>query len=157
MQSNGTTYPVVVLNNGVVVMGRDDGSELRARVYVNRTQAQHMADRIGGTVYQPRTGPAFYVAPPLPKQEPLPLSGGSDAPSVTVTPDTRCECFAGADGRVALRCALHAAAPAMRALLQRVQDWLDTHPHHDRLSVNDFVDGTGITAESSALLRTVEG
>jgi hypothetical protein len=54
------------LNNGVEVVARPMGPcRLYAVTYVNRTQAEKAAAKIGGEVYQPRPGSIpFYVIPP---------------------------------------------------------------------------------------------
>lgn len=49
-----------MLRNGVQVVAGLDG---KATKFANRTQAKAIADQIeGSTVYQPRLGPAFFVA-----------------------------------------------------------------------------------------------
>ena len=50
-----------ILNNGTVVMAKADGS---AKVFGNKTAAQKVADRIGGTVCQGGMfSRGFYVRP----------------------------------------------------------------------------------------------
>ena len=53
------------LNNGVEVIAKPFGPKFYAVTYVNRTQAEKAAAKIGGAVYQPRPGSIpFYVTPP---------------------------------------------------------------------------------------------
>lgn len=51
------------LSNGFTVLATKRGRELFSRGYVNRTQAQKAADRVGpqAQVWQPGLGPCFYV------------------------------------------------------------------------------------------------
>lgn len=51
-----------ILRNGTVVMAKKDGT---AKIFVNKTAAQKVADQVGGTVYEPMImfSRGFYVRP----------------------------------------------------------------------------------------------
>lgn len=49
------------LRQGALVLGRIYKGQLRPLAYVNRAGAAASAARHGGTVFQPRPGPVFYV------------------------------------------------------------------------------------------------
>lgn len=49
------------LRQGALVLGRIYKGELRPLTYVNRAGAEASAALHGGTVFQPRLGPVFYV------------------------------------------------------------------------------------------------
>lgn len=95
MTSNETTYPVVVLNNGRVVLAKVYKGDLCALTYANRTQAQRMADRIGGDVLHFAYSGPFYVAPPLPRQEELELPDSCECDNTHEATNTVCRyCWA---------------------------------------------------------------
>jgi len=70
-----------------------------------------------------------------------------------------CRCRAGEDedGHYIVFCPLHAAAKPALDALETAMEWLDKNEHHDRLTVNDFIDGSGFSAQASAAILAARG